>query len=147
MNDGSCNGERMDEQIKTLIICFIEKAEKLASLPDFLPVKKDGETTKVNLRYLIGADGATSRVRKTVTSRSPARYFTLQEWIQPRNPKLVTNFVGIVEQDIDFYTWLVPKDELLIIGTAYNSNGKTSKQDLNLLPRKSKKNWESREKL
>jgi len=96
---------------------------------------RNTQTVEVKTRFLVGADGATSKVRKMLGCRPPERYFTLQELIKPDDPSLVQKFIGIVHKDIDFYTWLVPKDDLLVIGTAFDAGRNDSKSRFEELKR------------
>lgn len=101
-------------------------------------LKKDDETLEVATKYLIGADGANSRVRKIVTTHTPAKYFTLQEEIKLNGTPNIDGFIGITRKDIDFYVWVIPKGDRLIIGAGFNSESKGAKEKFEQLAEKAK---------
>jgi geranylgeranyl reductase len=70
-------------------------------------------------RFIVGADGARSRVRLYTCPNSamPRMYVALQEWYEARNP--LPYFSAIFDREVtDFYSWLIPKDKSLILGAA-----------------------------
>lgn len=87
-------------------------------------------------RILVGADGASSRVR----SRSfpghpfPERYFAIQEWVRTDgNLPYFSSF--FVPEITDYYCWTIPKGGHMIIGAALRPGEKTSEK-FELLKRK-----------
>ncbi len=68
---------------------------------------------------LVGADGASSRVRKcAVPDRTfPKAYLGLQQWVQADHQ--LPYFSTMFDSEItDYYCWTIPKEDQLIIGAA-----------------------------
>jgi len=85
--------------------------------------KPTGETCYISGRYLIGADGAASTVRRLKgagerpASNPPREYVCLQQWFDIKEdlPYFISTFDRYVT---DFYSWAIPKEGKLIVGTA-----------------------------
>lgn len=80
---------------------------------------QDNKTYNEKARILIGADGASSKVRQQLIPNhlNPKKYIAIQEWVNVgyRLPY----FSSIFDPEItDYYGWTIPKGELLIIGAA-----------------------------
>jgi geranylgeranyl reductase len=70
-------------------------------------------------KVIIGADGAFSRVRNFITNdiNSPEKYIAIQEWFQC--PAKTPYFTAIFDEEIsDFYSWIIPKENHLLLGSA-----------------------------
>ncbi len=69
-------------------------------------------------RIVIGADGANSNIRRSCGyRRQPPRYMALQEWYETDDAK--PYYGGIFDSQItDFYSWTIPKEGQIILGTA-----------------------------
>jgi flavin-dependent dehydrogenase len=70
-------------------------------------------------KILVGADGASSRVRKiTISERPfPKAYFAIQEWVEADGQ--LPYFSTIFDPEItDYYCWTIPKEDFLVIGAA-----------------------------
>jgi len=94
------------------------------------------QPVEVKTRFLIGADGASSMIRKQLTS--PLKTFiTIQETIYPEN--IPDAFNVILEPSVtSLYSWLIPKGETAVLGTALigrNKKHRDAKEKLNLLKR------------
>jgi len=78
---------------------------------------ESGET-----KYLVGADGAASCIRKILSPRyNPKKYVSIQEYFKCK--ETFPYFSAIFDPDTtDFYSWTIPKDDLLILGTAIPVN-------------------------
>lgn len=81
---------------------------------------RQGKSTFVEkARVLIGADGASSRVRLQAAPGGPfpARYLAIQERVECRD--VLPYFTAIFAADItDYYCWTIPKNDCLLIGAA-----------------------------
>ena len=79
---------------------------------------KDGTCT-ARARILVGADGATSMVRKTALPRRPLPklYIALQESVEVKNR--LPYFSTLFDPEItDYYCWTIPKEDHLLVGAA-----------------------------
>lgn len=85
--------------------------------------KPTGTVRYISGRYLIGADGAASAVRRLKTKshtsvwNSPREYVCLQQWFTMKEelPYFVASFDRYIT---DFYSWMIPKDGRVILGSA-----------------------------
>ncbi len=77
-----------------------------------------GNTYVEDTRYLVGADGAHSLVRKKlIPNIMPKSYIAVQEWFSVKHHQ--PYFSAIFDSDIsDFYSWTIPKENYLLIGAA-----------------------------
>src|SRR3989338_8444796 len=95
----------------TKFIDFYENPENINVL-----VEKYSRKRIIKTKYLIGADGALSFIRRRLAHKDMRYYFAIQEWI--KNPQL-EDFVFILDNEVtDFYSWLISKGEYLIVGSA-----------------------------
>ncbi|WFA10182.1 FAD-binding protein [Tissierella sp. Yu-01] len=70
-------------------------------------------------RVIIGADGAFSKVRNSLSNyiNSPIKYIAIQEWYECSNH--IPYYMAIFDEEIsDFYSWIIPKENYLILGSA-----------------------------
>jgi len=70
-------------------------------------------------RILVGADGASSRVRKQAIGERPfpKAYFAIQEWLKADDQ--LPYFSTLFDPEItDYYCWTIPKEDFLVIGAA-----------------------------
>jgi geranylgeranyl reductase len=80
---------------------------------------KDGHVSEEQARILVGADGASSRVRKLALPGHtfPKTYIAIQQWFEAE--KQLPYFSTLFDPEItDYYCWTIPKQEHLIIGAA-----------------------------
>jgi geranylgeranyl reductase len=74
-------------------------------------------------KILVGADGAFSKVRRASfpSRNAPKIYVAIQEWFE--NTRKVNYYGAIFDREItDFYSWLIPKENYLIVGSALFPN-------------------------
>jgi len=88
---------------------------------DYVSIRytKDGKDYTEKAKIIVGADGAFSRVRKTTfhQHKYPKKYVAIQEWFE--NNKKVNYYGAIFDRDItDFYSWIIPKENFIIVGSA-----------------------------
>lgn len=95
-----------------------------------------GQEKIAKTRIIVGADGASSKLRKLISSdiNAPEKYISIQEWFQCTDP--MPYFTGVFDEEItDFYSWLIPKDNYLILGSALRPRDNT-REKYKLLKRK-----------
>ena len=88
--------------------------------------KEDGSKERVTAAYLVGADGGGSMVRGYLAKKwqgtaaeknAPKVYASIQEW--HKMPETLPYYVSTFnEQVTDFYSWIIPEGEYMIIGSA-----------------------------
>jgi len=87
----------------------------------------EGRNCSEKAKLIIGADGASSRVRAGVSgaARAVRRYIAVQEWLPVK--KTPPYFSIIFDPDItDFYAWTIPKKDMLLVGAALEPKRETS---------------------
>jgi len=95
-----------------------------------LHFKENDEPKRAQVRWLVGADGAFSTVRREFFPNVPApkRYIAVQHWFERDAVSLSPNFgidvwsdyIGIFDSTLtDFYIWMIPKNGQLILGGAF----------------------------
>jgi geranylgeranyl reductase len=91
-----------------------------------LVLDQNGRQYEETAKILVGADGASSRVRAGLALRTPApkKYFAIQEWVEVNGS--MPYFSSIFDPAItDYYCWTIPKDGLLVIGAALTPRDRT----------------------
>lgn len=79
---------------------------------------QNGIENTVKTRYLVGADGGFSTIRKQLSvGAALSEYASIQEWYKVKNA--MPYFTTIFDKEVtDYYSWTIPKEEMLILGTA-----------------------------
>ncbi len=88
--------------------------------------KEDGSKERVSASYLVGADGGGSMVRgylakewkgTAAEKNAPKVYASIQEW--HKMPEPIPYYVSTFNESVtDFYSWVIPEGEYMIIGSA-----------------------------
>lgn len=116
--------------VDKLFDCRCLSIEKIqtTSAPEFKLVLRQGETRLTHTcRILIGADGASSKVRNFLGAapRAATKYlavqdmFTVSEKQTLKNPALLHEYVALFHPALtDFYGWIIPKGNQLLLGMA-----------------------------
>jgi geranylgeranyl reductase len=90
---------------------------------------KDNKTCVEKAKIVVGADGASSQVRRQSLFRHfpPKQYFAIQEWAEGDNN--FPYFTSLFDREItDYYCWTIPKGDYLIIGGAFHHKQRTSEK-------------------
>lgn len=77
-------------------------------------------------RMIVGADGANSGLRKFICKdrNEPERYISIQEWFE--YPCHMPYFTAIFDEEIsDFYSWIIPKENHFLLGSALRPEANT----------------------
>lgn len=110
----------------------------LSKIPGGYEVKYTNNRQEIlaRARVIIGADGASSLIRKCISgnANSPEKYIAIQEWFEYSD--LMPYYTAIFDEEIsDFYSWIIPKDNYLILGSALKP-GAHAREKYDLLKRK-----------
>ena len=90
---------------------------------------KDGKVCEENAAMLVGADGASSRVRKLALSGRvcPKTYIAIQQWLEAEEQ--LPYFSTLFDPEItNYYCWTIPKENHLIIGAALSPGREVTKK-------------------
>lgn len=101
-----------------------------------LTLSQENKTYVEKTRILVGADGASSKVRAQSFPKNlfPEKYFAIQEWVQADSN--LPYFSSFFDPEItDYYCWTIPKGDHLLIGAALRPKEKTAEK-FKLLKRK-----------
>ncbi|WP_312640528.1 FAD-binding protein [Hydrogenoanaerobacterium sp.] len=83
---------------------------------------QDGKERQLKAKYVVGADGAQSLVRKMLYPNKKIRsYVSIQQWFRESNPNPFYSCVFDPE-NTDCYSWSISKDGSFIFGGAYPAN-------------------------
>lgn len=86
-------------------------------------VYREGKTETVTTKIMVGADGAHSKIRSQLYQgeNEPDKYIAIQEWFTCKDPS--AQFAAIFDANItDFYAWVIPKDDVMMVGGAFPVN-------------------------
>jgi geranylgeranyl reductase len=99
---------------------------------------KEGKDYAAKAKLIVGADGAFSKVRRSSFPQQlfPKKYVAIQEWFETTQN---VNYYGAIfdKATTDFYSWTIPKDNYLILGSALPPGGDAHRK-LDLLKSKLK---------
>lgn len=79
----------------------------------------NGQAMSAKSRIIVGADGANSRIRKMIGNDKtiPEKYISIQEWFECEHQ--IPYFTAIFDEETsDFYSWIIPKENVLLLGSA-----------------------------
>ena len=95
-----------------------------------LQLKTKGASNSIQAAMVVGADGAFSKVRSALSKKAtPAqRYIAAQEW-HPINTQPDPCFYAIFDSQVtDFYSWIIPKENGLVLGSALHPKDNVSER-------------------
>lgn len=115
-------------EVKIMTECLVQSFERKGQelVVNFLC---NGEKYSEKTKILIGADGANSRVRHLAFANyvMPKKYISIQEWFEVEDS--MPYYGAIFDNEItDFYSWTIPKDNYLILGTALEIDKKANEK-------------------
>lgn len=96
----------------------------------------NGQETTAKTKIIVGADGASSKLRKLIgkDKNTPEEYIAIQEWFKCSYQ--MPYYTAVFDEEIsDFYSWLIPKDNYLLLGSALRPKEGT-REKYNILKRK-----------
>lgn len=135
--------EKFDKWLISLLPNNIDKKfnslfKSLSKIPEGYIIRyvhnKKERSSKAKI--IIGADGAFSMVRKYISKDiiNPKRYIAIQEWF--KSPYSMPYFTAIFDEEIsDFYSWIIPKNNHILLGSALSPKNNT-KEKYNILKTK-----------
>jgi flavin-dependent dehydrogenase len=84
-------------------------------------LRSSGAEQTVHCRYLVGADGASSPVRRQLLPAVPTvpHMIAIQVALPPR-PGLLTHEVLFSSRLTDYYAWAIPKPDSVLVGAAFS---------------------------
>jgi geranylgeranyl reductase len=119
------NREKFDSWLVSLLPPEVDLAldaswQSFEQTPTGIKVKytQAGQVYEVWTKFLVGADGAASGVRRRLGSKIETRkYISIQEWFQVKESSAY--YSAIFDREIsDFYAWTIPKEDFLLVGAA-----------------------------
>lgn len=119
------NREAFDRWLVSLVPSSVDfrtntnfKAAKATGTGYELTLTSQGQEYREQARFLVGADGANSQVRKaTFPAHIVPTYVAVQEWFKVE--KALPYFTAIFDPRLtDFYAWTIPKEGHLLLGAA-----------------------------
>lgn len=149
--------EKFDRWLVSLLPKGVDKKfnslfKSFAEIPGGYEIKynHNGQEISAKTRVIVGADGALSLIRKSISKESniPERYISIQEWFDCSFS--MPYFTAIFDEEIsDFYSWIIPKENYVLLGAALRPQENT-REKYDILKRKLKQrgfNFENKFKI
>ncbi len=83
----------------------------------------DGGTCRITAGAVVGADGASSIVRRQFFSHQPYKYVSIQQWFATSDPAIPAYACIFDKTTSDSCSWLICKDGCTIFGGAFAKSG------------------------
>ena len=128
--------EKFDEWLKTLIPPHVDildgcRAVKIEKAPTGhrITYAAEGSTAAVDARYVVGADGADSMVRRYLYPGKRIRsYVAIQQWF--RDDHAAPFYSCMFDRGLtDCYAWGISKNECFVLGGAFPKKGSKERFD------------------
>lgn len=88
-----------------------------------LQVQTADGTKEYRARALVGADGASSIVRRQFFKTQPYKYVSVQQWFRGSSPAIPAYACIFDRQTSDSCSWLIRKDDCTVFGGAFAKSG------------------------
>ena len=100
------------------------RCTKIERGEDFsLCVHTEQGTQQLHARAIVGADGASSIVRRQFFTRQPYKYLSIQQWFEGSDPAIPAYACIFDKATSDSCSWLIRKDQYTIFGGAFAKSG------------------------
>jgi len=106
--------DNIDKMLDTVFINCEKKSDRV-----IVKLRTQNKETELETKLLVGADGANSVVRKSAYNNHkwPKQYLSIQEVYKSK--KILPYYIAIFDNNItDFYSWVIPKEDTILIGSA-----------------------------
>jgi flavin-dependent dehydrogenase len=117
--------EKFDRWLVSLLPTGVDKKfnslfKSFAEIPGGYEIRyiDNGQEISVKTKVIVGADGAFSKLRRSISEdiNIPDTYISIQEWFEC--PNKIPYFTAIFDEEIsDFYSWMIPKENCLVLGS------------------------------
>jgi flavin-dependent dehydrogenase len=110
--------DSVDKKFNAIFKCYSKSQEDYE-----ITYIHQGKELTAKTKLLVGADGAHSKLRMTLDNsiKLPKRYIAIQEWFECSDH--IPYFTAIFDEEIsDFYSWIIPKENHLLLGAALRPN-------------------------
>ncbi|SHO48370.1 FAD-binding protein [Anaerocolumna xylanovorans] len=128
--------EKFDRWLVSLLPSDVDKKfnavfKAFAKIPGGYEIQYtcNGQELYAKTKVLVGADGAASRVRTLIGKNIavPEKYIAVQEWFEC--PYEIPYYTAIFDEEIsDFYSWMIPKENCLLLGAALRPRENTKEK-------------------
>lgn len=125
--------EKFDRWLVSILPAGVDKKfnssfKNFAEIPGGYEIRyvHDKQELSAKARIIVGADGADSCLRKLIGKdrNVPETYISIQEWFE--YPFHIPYFTAIFDEEIsDFYSWIIPKENCLVLGSALRHGANT----------------------
>lgn len=116
----------IDKMVNTVFISCRKEAQSI-----IVKLRTQDKEMEVETKVLVGADGSNSSVRKSAygAHKWPKQYLSIQEVYKSNT--ILPYYLAIFDQDItDFYSWIIPKEDTILIGSALDKADANEKFEL-----------------